>query len=266
MNLQQWQDNMVASIVYKQTTPDLANYIASQDSTAHLAVYRNNVEQALINTLKIAYPICYTLLGKMSFRQLAKAYIETHPPIEANLNYYGQVLSNFIAEQNKYAAKPYLADLVTLEWHLQQSFYAANETPINQVQLTALAAISHEQQANIVFTLRPDISLLSSRFALDRIWQNYKAAQSANTPFTVDKVTAQAQPCYFLIYRPQYQPHIEAIDLQSYIALCAIQQGHSLAELSTKLSDLFMTETLPSYIAKQFITGFYLKCEGQHHD
>lgn len=259
MDLAQWQNDLVEALIEpNKKTASVTNLPEHQ-----WAIYQHNVSQGLINALRTSYPMCLMYLGDVAFTALAKSYVMAYPPKQANLNEYGEALSHFI-RQHSLKNRQLIADLAMLDWQRQQSFYAADEQAISPERLEGLAKVPEQQYQHLQLILRQDISVHSSHFNLDIIWQQYHTNRHSVKTNKIKALQQQPRSFYYCIYRKQYHAVLEPITKGNYITLKELRQGKTLGELSGDLPDSVWTNLLPDYMSKQFITGFNLKQGDQH--
>ena len=259
MDLAQWQNDLVEGLIDPNKKTESVTNLPKHQWT----IYQHNVNQGLINALRTSYPMCLMYLGDAAFKALAKSFVMAYPPKQANLNEYGEGLSHFIRHhpiKNAYL----LADLAALDWHRQKNFYAADEQAICWEQLECLAEVPEQQYRYLQLILRQDISVLSSHFNLDIIWQQYHANRHGMKTNKIKVLQQQSRSFYYCIYRKQYHAVLEPITEDNFIILKGLRQGKTLGELSVGLRDSVWTNLLPDYMSKQFITGFNLKQGDQH--
>lgn len=259
MNLRQWQTSLVNSTITGKADAMLLQQLVGQ--LPRLAIYQNNVKQGLKSALKISYPASAWLMGKVEFEQLADAYRDEFTPKEVNLNHYGKQLSQYLEQSEKLGNYPYLVDLTKLEWARQESYYAADDAPMDSISLNALASVEVAKQGDVIFELRANMQLISSYFDLAQLWQYYSENKtSSNTrPIVIKK---QQRRLYFCIHRAEYQATVMTLNEADFIFLTAMQQQKTLAEMVQAETVANIDNCLPRYITEGYIKGFYIKATG----
>lgn len=132
-----------------------------------LAIYRNTVSSALVNALRISYPVVLRLVGAEFFEGTAREFIVEHAPRSACLNDYGDELADFLAQFAPAATLPYLPDVARLEWAVNEALHAPDAAPMD---LTRLAALGEAALSLVSFTPHPGLRLLQLSFPADAIW------------------------------------------------------------------------------------------------
>lgn len=115
----------------------------SMSAEARLRVYRHHVAHSLGSALAATFATVHALVGEAFFRGMARSFIGQTLPAQPVLAEYGADFPAFVAGYEPAASLPYLADIARLDWALNVAFH------------------SHV----------PDgVTLISSRYPLDRIW------------------------------------------------------------------------------------------------
>ena len=173
-NLAQWQQQFAHALVDERHTAGFTDLLNESD-TRRFETYKNNSQQALLQTLIVTYPMCERVLGEQCFTQLARHYIHRFPLTGNNLNQYGADFADFlnteIKENHSLHDYEYLVDVARLEWNQQHCYYAQESANFDG---QALAAIDDSQQAELVFILRPDIVIMRSNYPLYELWLKHR--------------------------------------------------------------------------------------------
>lgn len=141
--------------------------VARGPATRRIAVYRNTVQQSLVDTLATAFPVVVRIVGARFFRALARDFVVRFPPAVPQLALYGAGFPDFIAGHERTQMLPYLADVARLEWARGECYFAADAPPLDPSQLAGLAP---ERLAAARLTLHPAARLVRSPFPIHRIF------------------------------------------------------------------------------------------------
>jgi len=148
---------------------------------ARLAIYRHHVFTTLTAALQATFPVVCRLVDERFFAYAADQYIRQDPPSGPCLFEYGATFPAFLAGFPACEGLPYLADVARLEWAMNRALHAAAGVPLEQA---ALRAPVSEVDGDEVFSLDPSLSLVASRWPIDRIWQSNQP--EADPEATVD--------------------------------------------------------------------------------
>ncbi|MFC1237718.1 DNA-binding domain-containing protein [Vibrio sp. F74] len=169
LSLSELQLNFSKALHYKANGDDCdvcSNHFSSDD---RIQIYRNNFIISLNEVLCSTYPIVLSLVGQECFDGLARKHILSCPLQEGNVAGYGVDFSETIKSvEQVIAAVPYLADIATLEWAIDDSNQTYNQpapTP-NLYAFDKLQTFNAEQQADICLFLNPALSLIKSNYAV----------------------------------------------------------------------------------------------------
>lgn len=249
MRLAQWQEAFLD--VLSNDMPDTAmdNWVMPHDQ-CRLGVYKNNVNQALINTLLKTYPLCLQIVGEQCFSQMASHYVLEHSMQSNNLNDYGAEFNHFLQQQLEtqptLQSFEYLVDLASMEWLLQCCYYAANS---NTLDSDAIAMLSNEKRGKIVFELRPDIHYMQSPFPLYELWLRHQ-----NQDQTIE-IASPAEHYYVCIYRRESRATVERMSKEAYDLLVCMADNQTLQSM---VENECHTPHLAQFVRNGWISSFYL--------
>ena len=134
---------------------------------ARLAIYRHHVLTSLTDVLASTYPVVCRLVDRRFFAYAADAFVRRHPPAGPCLSEYGTALPEFQAEFPACRHLAYLADVARLEWAMNVAAHADQAIPLAPA---ALAEAEGARVGKLKLVFDPSLSLLSSRWPIDRIW------------------------------------------------------------------------------------------------
>lgn len=132
------------------------------------AVYRNNVVVALIEALEAGYPAVRRIVGEEFFREVARGYATTHPPLSPVMLEYGGSFPEFLENFEPAAGLAYLPDVARIERGWLEAYHAA-EAP--RLDPSMLAALDPSRAGAIRLTLHPSLRLVRSRYPALTIWR-----------------------------------------------------------------------------------------------
>ena len=189
MTLSKLQNDFFTSIFKTGNTSDTLKNALKQypekELKARLAIYKNNTFQSLIDALAETFPNTEKNVGKDFFSLLGKEFIQSFPPKNPSLIYFGRELPQFIHKHKSTEELPYLANLAELEFQRHCAYYAKDE-PI--LTLNDYAEIQPNDLASKKVIPQASAALLQSEFAVYDIWNlnqnpentkeiNFKATQ-----------------------------------------------------------------------------------------
>jgi hypothetical protein len=215
-----------------------------------MSVYRNNVAAALVNALRVRFPVTEQLVGAEFFTAMALAYAERHRPVSPVLIEYGGSLADFIRGFEPASSVPYLGDVAAFEnlWWL--AYHAAEEVPLTA---QSLATVASDRLGLLRFALHPSTGLLRSSYAVGDIWRAHHggapmASLALDTPQSV------------LVSRPLADVTVSIIPPARLVFLSALQAGGMLAEAVEQAldsdADLDIGQELGWFLATNIATGF----------
>jgi len=192
------------------------------DPGARVQIYRNNVREGFLATLRAGYPVLERLVGQQYFRQLTFEYHARFPSPSGNLHHAGQRLPEFLAEKFASTEYVYFHDVSRLEWSVQEVLVAAGADRLNIARLEAVTAGDY---ARLVFRLHPATALVSSEFPILSIWQ-------ANQPEADERVIdLDSGAEHVLLFRTDDAVELRRLTRQEHAFLVSIDAGNTLEEV-----------------------------------
>lgn len=239
---------------FRATVTGVDDAIAPQAHSAHgtlaqrVAVYRNTVQQSLIDVLASAFPAVQRIVGVRFFSALARDFVRSHLPDVPQLSVYGVKFPDFIATHKRLSDLQYLADVARLEWARGESYFAADAAPLD---LAGLAAIAPERLASVIFTLHPATRLVVSPHAIHRVWM-------VNQPDVVDVPAIDLGIAERVILtRPHYAVMVRLIAPADAAFVAALNRKLSLGAAAGEALSVDPAFNLQAVLQDHFIHGTF---------
>ncbi len=208
-------------------------------------VYRNNVSSALINALRVRYPVVEKLVGRKMFGAMTADFVAAQRPRSPVLIDYGEEYPDFIALRTNL---PYLADVARLESQWWRAYHAADAEPLAAERFAELTPETLEYAR---FRFHPSAAIVSSHWAIGAIWNT--ARQNADL-----RASDTEKPQTVLVWRREADVRLQVIDNASAAFLAALMQGKGLVEaVGSDLSGL--QAQLQMLIGLHLITAIEMK-------
>jgi hypothetical protein len=202
---------------------------------ARLAIYRHHVLASLTAVLESTYPVVCRLVDRRFFAYAADAFIRQRPPEGPCLFEYGAALPEFLAEFPACRHLAYLVDVARLEWAMHGAAHAGDAVPLAPA---ALEGIDRTRAGELRFDFDPSVTLLSSRWPIDRIWR-------ANQDGAEDVVDLDAGGVSLEVRRSDDVVVFRALTETDYAFRRALLDGASLAAAAERALDVDETFDLP---------------------
>ncbi len=217
---------------------------------SRMSVYRNNVAAALVNALKVRFPVTERLVGSEFFAAMALAFADGYRPTSPVLIEYGGNLPDFVRLFPPAASVAYLGDVAELEVQWWQAYHAADLAPLTA---GALSGIDPDQLGDLHFTLHPAVGLLKSSFATASIWHAHHGGPGMKS------LVLHGSQCV-LVARSLADVTVTIIPPARFAFLNTLKDGGSLAEAveaGLELSpDFDITPELGTFFTSGIATGF----------
>lgn len=153
-------------------------------AAARLRIYAHHVVDTLTDVLAQAFPVVRQLVGPGFFAYAADAFVRAHPPATPRLFEFGDRLPGFLAEFPPCGHLGYLPDVARLEWAMQAAMHAGDAPPL---AATALVTLPAEEVGRAVLGLDPSLSLIASRWPIDRMWRANQPDADPETRIALDQ-------------------------------------------------------------------------------
>src|ERR1700744_2459284 len=229
----------------------LEHFAGAGDSHARkLALYRGNLHATWGKALENAYPVLKTLVGDDFFTGLAIFYGKAIPSQAGDLTHFGERLGEFLQTFAPAADYPYFSDLASLEWALHRAYYARDVVPWS---IDQWMKVDSEQLLDATIQVHPACALVSSAYAITRIWQAHQGDGGVALPGDVN------QPSHGLVVRERWRPTVLEITPAAYAFFERLMAGRPLGDA---LDEAFAVDPLfdfagqwRTWIAMQAVTG-----------
>jgi hypothetical protein len=185
-----------------------------------LRIYRNNVSAALVNALKVRFPVTEQLVGAEFFFAMARAFADANRPRSAVLIGYGDDFPDFIRDFAPADGVPYLADVAALESLWWRAYHAGEA---GTIRAEALSGLPEERWPDLRFRLHPSAGLMRSSHAAASIWR----AHHGGPPMSAIRT---GTPETILVSRPHGEVLLRVITPASFAFLAALLAGRRLGD------------------------------------
>ena len=219
---------------------------------ARLAIYRHHVGETLTGLLKDVYPVVCRLVDARFFAYAADRFIAAHPPKSPCLFEYGDTFADFLERFAPCRHLPYLPDVARLEWAMSRAHHADDLTPLDP---RLLGEVSGDDLERLTFRVHPSVALLTSRWAVDRIWRANQADADPNATVHLDGPAASLQ-----VWRHDDDVVFRALSAEAFAFHRALAEGRALGtaariaaavdprlDLATSLRELFHDDALVAF-------------------
>lgn len=202
-------------------------------------VYRNNVASALINALRVRFPVTASLLGADEFNSRAGDFALANLPDSPVLITFGAAFAETL--------EPPLHDVARFE-NLWWKAYHAGEADV--LAPDVLARKSPEALAETRFAFHPSMGLMSSACNVGTVWQQTRDGKPAEF---------RSQQEYLLVARPEADVEVKVLPPSSHGFIAALAAGESLAEAYEHSAGLYpefdLTAELAALLSHRIIIG-----------
>lgn len=222
-----------------------------------MGIYQNNAFGNITHSLALTYPVIQKLVGNDFFRAMCGEYIRNAWPESGNMDDYGSDFPVFIAEFEHAKHLHYLCDVARLEWAFHQSSLAIN------AKVTDWSTLA--QADNILtlkFILAPSVSLIRSKFPIDKIWNLNQIEQfeEDNTQIELNTDEENQAETFLVLVRQHLKTSIVPITLGEFTLLNAFGNhntfGQAIEHASSEDESFSLDDALGKFIELGIIHTF----------
>jgi hypothetical protein len=173
-----------------------------------------------MEALSARFPVTRRLVGELSFRIVARRFIQGEPPdfpVPANC---GDGFPRFLRGQGSAASIEYVADVAELEMVQGKARLAADVRPLGRKELFLLRA---ERLNGLRVALHPSVALVQSRFPVVTIWESNQTDDDENA--MIERWCAESA----LVARPFRKVEVRRLPPGGLAFLRALAQGQTVA-------------------------------------
>lgn len=165
-----------------ESTTDIAQHIQSTETMSNhrrLNIYHYGYRARLSDVLAADYEMLCLLLGRDTFDELARDYIDHWPSEHPSLRFFGQHFAHYLTTTTLGQQSPYLAELAALEWAFVEAFDAKDNPALT---FDALLAIDAQSWPTASFQLHPSAMFVPLTWNVVECWAQLKADLPISTP------------------------------------------------------------------------------------
>jgi hypothetical protein len=215
-----------------------------------LRIYRNNVSAALVNALRVRFPVTEQLVGEAFFFAMARGFADANRPRSAVLIDYGAEFPDFIMGFAPAAGVSYLADVARLESLWWQAYHTGEA---GTLRAEALAGLTPEQWAGLRLGFHPTVGLMRSSHAVASIW----LAHRGGPPMSAIRTDT---PECVMVSRPHGEVVLRVIPPASFAFLAELAAGERLADAveqaATLHPDFDTGAQISGLVSLDLLTGY----------
>jgi hypothetical protein len=213
------QQQFLSALFNQEPSPNILSVISetgARTAQQQFMSYRDSVIGGMIEAMAISYPVVKKLVGAQFFNHITYQFIRQTPSISPDLNNYGGNFSHYLETLDNLETVPYLYDVARLEWHWQCLINGSNAKPGN---LHLLVDVEDSQTDNLLFKLSPHSGLLTSDYAVHKIWELNQDDHNFSESIDIE------ERVNLFIWRNKLDMNITVINENQYLLLLLIEQN-----------------------------------------
>ncbi len=197
------------------------------DPGEQVALYRSMWFSRLLGILRSDFPGTAAALGEEGFADLARAYLEAHPPADPNISRTGERFAAFAAAREGLPHREFLADLARVEWS-STTIFDREDGPV--LVPSSLAGVAPERLAGARFPLASTAEIHGVRFPVNPFLDAVKEGGSPPVP-------GPGGPGAVLVFRSGTVVHRMDLPPGALAVLRALEAGRTLGEAMEAAAD-----------------------------
>ncbi len=227
-------------------------------------VYRQTSLSALVNAIKETFETCQHILGEDYFDQCATSFCQLYPLFHNDLNVYGSDFPGFMVElvetRDELATLKFLCDLSSLEWALNEAFFADKKHPFD---VDKFGHLNDEQRGKLILKLGPNVRLLHSHYNVKDIYTFHKQEENILNERSFDVILEEH---FYVIHRgsaeTNFELFIDQVDAYNFSVLSAIKDECCFNDLcenfAREIDGVMQPPPFGDYISKGIVSDFIL--------
>jgi len=141
---------------------------AKASREARLSVYSTSYLIRIAEVLESDFKGVHSVLGDEAFTQMTADYLKAYPSRFPNIGEIARNLALFLESYPATQNKPFLPSLASLEWTINESFWADDLSPLD---FSKFENLSEEQWNSARFNFDSSVKLLELSWPVYEIWK-----------------------------------------------------------------------------------------------
>ena len=208
---------------------EVANHIVSTKDLSNdlrLAIYSNAYVARLIEALEQDFEVLHVLLGDDEFAELASQYIKSYPSRFFSLRWFGQYMTQFIADTLPYNNHPYLQEMAEFEWSFVEAFDSEDDPIVSE---TDAASIPADSWPDLIIQLHSSLQCIELQWNILPVWNAVRNEQPIPEFFCQD----QKSTC--IVWRQGLATKFRTIEPDEALLIQQVRAGKTFAYLCEQL-------------------------------
>jgi len=217
---------------YIEPRPSAFPFIKGIGHTAieeRLSIYAEGYFSRILDAVDSDFATTKRILGTDLFNKLMADYLKEYPSHTTNIGEIGKNLPRFVGHYYLQEDLPYLADTVSLEWNIVESFYA-NENA--KLDMKVVSQMNETSWAHSEILLDSSVKLMSLNWPVDELWRN-----RGRPEFSEIELALSYGQTNLLIYRTQGDVYVDKVSAPEFKILSLLKEGSTLIEAISKIED-----------------------------
>ncbi|MGZ3773243.1 MAG: HvfC/BufC family peptide modification chaperone [Pseudobdellovibrionaceae bacterium] len=199
-------------------------------------LYHHVYEARLTDILMNRFAAVRWVLGKKLFEKLCRKYIDAQASVNYNLQNFGNTFAEFLKDENKANAIPFIYDLARFEWVLKEIADKPSPTPFANKHIKELL---HCDDFKIQFI--DAVEIFESPYSVYEIW-----SQKNSPSYQFEDINWNHAES-LLIYQINKKLSINPISTIEAEILNELKEGHSIASALADFSSLLIPDKVAQF-------------------
>jgi hypothetical protein len=235
---------------------------ASLSEHLNIQVYQTNFQGAKLKALDGNFSLTKKLLGEPFFIAISKHFISHVNSVNDSLNIYGKEFPDFlkaiIPHNPNLLGKDFIIDAAQLDWEVMQSYFAIDDDPninwqiTNQSENTYLVLASHVHFVNFQYI---DLSKLKN-ISFDDLAAGISSHNLMKD--LEEKLSQTTTISYLVVYRVDFEVHVMQLNKSEHELFLLLQARKSIFKVEEFLLTLYTPEQISTLISKFKTAGILI--------
>jgi Putative DNA-binding domain len=200
-------------------------------ASERVEIYANAYFYRILDCLKEDFPATLSVLGPDHFHNLITGYLIAYPPTEPSIFYAGTYLADYLRDHPIRQRWPFIAELARLERAIVESFHAADERPLSE---DVMRAIAPGAWPALKMRAHPSIRIVDCEWRVDHLLPGTEVSRETDDADAGDEREPRAplrERVSVLVWRQDARVSHRALVRAERAALRLAALGASFAEM-----------------------------------
>jgi hypothetical protein len=225
-------------------------FVGDQQASAaeRVGVYYDAYRLRLLEVLADDFPGLVVITGDTEFRDIGLRYLDSHPPTEPSVRWFGRHLADFLGTDAGCRDRSYLAEMARFELARGLAFDAVDS---KIASLEEVAAIAPDKWPEVCLDLHPTLQKLEFNWNTGPVWRAILNEETVPEPARLEAAVSWS------VWRRDITVYWRSLSDVEVFALDEFGRGQAFAEVCVGMCGWMDEASVPASLAamlNQWIT------------